>query len=871
MEVMPLLTFNKPKKGGNRDKLPSGASKIHTPSLSMQGSLILPKLDSLENSFSEFIQISESPDGLQPEKVLVMEIAGQIQDLSKSLKRVPGLELLAQNLMDKEYQSELHYTVGKKAEAKPLTKNAYLTMSNLSGLKKLHSMWRNYKNTGLVEDNFAPLKHAFNQLIDIRFWNTKDRLANTFLLEDWQMKVEDAEEFEDYDQLIPFEIELWYRSSSFTRSRNEAHIRDVISRCGGSIKNSFSHEGIGYHALLGELPLSQVSKVLETASSFELMRCDEIMFFRPLGQCTAPDLGEGESTSSMIFEKPESLNFESVSPVVALFDGLPFENHEALAGRIIVDDVDDLEPSYKNTGEQIHGTSMASLIIHGDLNNPDRTSLSKPIYVRPIMAPGAVNFDGTRNEQIPSEYLPIDLIHRAVYRMKKGDGGMPPSAPDVKIINLSIGDPYRLFDSQMSPWARMLDWLSVKFDVLFVVSAGNMLHDLRLEGVKELNFRNLDEKELEEKSIVALAQQKHLRRMMSPAEAINVVTVRALHSDSYDGQYMPNQIDPFTSEEMFSPVNPISLGKKNSVKPEIMMPGGRQTYVNQAILDNDEVVLKVSNSRRFGPGLKSATPSSNKGALNTYAYTAGTSNAAAMATRRLAFLHETLVSLKEFGNEQALAQASESVVLKALLTHGAELKDSVKEALTSQLKSKENSRIFKSELNQYLGYGQVNESRIHACLLSQATLLYTGVISSDESQDYRLPLPSSLSAVTANRRLIITLAWFSPISHNHQDYRGAQLWATSGAKNVINTDDGDYYHHYLKNGTIFHEIKTGDKAASFTEGDELVIKVNCLARAGLTNIKVPYAIVVTLDALESDLPIYNEVKLGLSQQIQQTV
>lgn len=52
------------------------------------------------------------------------------------------------------------------------------------------------------------------------------------------------------------------------------------------------------------------------------------------------------------------------------------------------------------------------------------------------------------------------------------------------VINLSIGDPARPFIHTPSPWARLLDWLSWKYRVLFCVSAGNYMDaiDIGLSG-----------------------------------------------------------------------------------------------------------------------------------------------------------------------------------------------------------------------------------------------------------------------------------------------------------------------------------------------------------------------------------------------------
>ena len=868
MDMNPILTFNKPNTEGERGRLSRGGSKVHTPGPQEQANRIFPKVEQLERKFAESIQLSSAPDGMQPEKVLVLEIAGDVQNLIDSLARVKGFEVLSQSIVDRDFQDEIYYEE-KKGERKPVTKNAYLAMSNQAGLHRLLTMWKRFVTTGQIEVGFAPLRDAFLQLSDIRFWGTQDRLATTYVIEDWKYRLEDAEQ--GYDELIPFEIELWYRPSAFLRGEAEAHIKRVVEECGGDTLNSFVHDGISYHALLGRLPLSQVEAVVDSCgSALELMRCDEVMFFRPLGQCTIPKLETAEEQMLMDSEEFESPPDEYLQPLVALLDGLPLSNHEALKARVRIDDPDDFESLYQSPAEQVHGTSMASLIIHGDLSQRKAPPLENPIYVRPILAPGRPQLDGKRVEQIPSSYLPIDLIHRAVIRMKEGEGGLPPEAPEVIIINLSVGDPYRLFDTQISPWARMLDWLSVRYGVLFVVSAGNMPQRIRLEGVKEGDLSLLTEEELEAHAIMAISRQKHERRMMSPAEAINVLTVRSSHGDLFEGDIPANQIDIFRTSGMFSPINPITLGRKNAVKPEILMPGGRQTYVNKTLLPNEDVVLEPARGTRFGPGVKTALPSSAQGAINSYGYTAGTSNAAALATRRLAFLCETIQGIKEFGDVRALSYAPDALLLKALLAHGAEHIEQATDVIGQHLKNKDNSRTFKSELNQYLGFGVVNETRIHGCQNNQATLIYTGVIKDETSHEYYLPLPQSLAAETVQRRLVVTVAWFAPVNHGHHEYRGAQLWATP-AHDVLDTKNGDYYFHHLKSGTIFHEVKKGNKATSFTQGDKLAIQVHCKGRAGFEGIQVSYALIVTLDTPGTDLPIYEEVKQELKVAAKQTV
>jgi len=149
----------------------------------------------------------------------------------------------------------------------------------------------------------------------------------------------------------------------------------------------------------------------------------------------------------------------------------------------------------------VHGTAMSSLVVQGDLSNGENP-LARPVYVRPIMKP--IDWiNSPRPEQIPADVLVVDLIHRAVRRMFEGDGADGAAAPNIRIINLSIGDPSRQFTQAMSPLARLLDWLSVKHKVLFVISAGNHLDDIDT-GISVDDFNDLSDQDREEFSVKKL-------------------------------------------------------------------------------------------------------------------------------------------------------------------------------------------------------------------------------------------------------------------------------------------------------------------------------------------------------------------------------
>lgn len=865
MEIRPHLSFLPPVSESTIDPLHGRVATLICPTLAAQYGKFRTKFEKLEEQFAKDISLSDSVEGLTPERILVIEIAGSISNFAKTLQKLPGFHNLQHFLTDDYIETDTVYR-DDKGKKKPVKREIYLSMSNHDGLKRLFSKWKSIAEQNKAEHGFTALRDALCQLQNIRFWSTEDRLKNTGLLEDWQDRRSYLRETGE-NASIPFEIELWYYSSAGKRAQTEKSIKKLIAESGGSISGRFAHEGIAYHGLRGELPISQVESVLKKgADCLRLMRCDEIMYFRPLGQCGFKITDEEPETPHEQLLRPSASPDSDSPPIAALLDGLPLENHAHIKGRIIIDDPDGFSELYQKAEEQSHGTAMASLIIHGDQNSP-HDEIQTPLYVRPILAPGRLGRADVRLECIPDKVLPIDLIHRTVKRMFDGDGNEPPTAPNVQVINLSVGDPNQLFDRNISPWARMIDWLSHRYNVLFIISAGNHCEDIELE-ITNKEFSSLSAHEIENAVLTAVQRDRWKRRIMSPGESVNAVTVKAAHHDLADDVDIPGSaINPFQTADQFSPINPISLGKNNAIKPEIMMSGGRASYRNLTYIDSQPTVLRViSCPKRFAPGHRVATPGNSPGAINSVGYSFGTSNAAALTTRRTIFLHETIQSMRELNVSDSLNHARESLVLKALILHGAELPTAAKNKLHETILSSVDTARKKEENHHFFGYGLVNEERIHGCAPNQATLLHTGKIRLDSSHTYEFPLPSCLAASSEPRSMIITLAWFSPINPMHNEYCEAQLWVSDPkSTSPLQFTEGDYYHHHQKKGSAFHNVIRGDRSSDYFGSDHIKMKVNCKARAGAKNKVIPYALAVTLITENKTLPIYDQVKAMLEQ------
>jgi hypothetical protein len=153
--------------------------------------------------------------------------------------------------------------------------------------------------------------------------------------------------------------------------------------------------------------VAQVGEIV-AQREVRLLQCEDIMHLRPVGQCAlrVPDeTAESVPSGNIDLSAPRGME-----PLVALFDGMPLTGHRLLDGRLIVDDPDGFESAYQ-ARDRVHGTAMASLICHGDLNSGSG-AVERPVYVRPIMQP-RLGFGGQTFEAIPDNILPLDLIYRA--------------------------------------------------------------------------------------------------------------------------------------------------------------------------------------------------------------------------------------------------------------------------------------------------------------------------------------------------------------------------------------------------------------------------------------------------------------------------
>jgi len=848
MADLPLLVFPRPTRS-ERAKLGGGGGKLTRPEHGAQAARLTPQFARLQQALDDQrLALQGNPFGIEPEQVLVLETVGDVSNFLNAVKKVEGLEWMGE--MELEDVPPAHGFHDIKKPEKDLKGHIFLVMTDqraMQELQNLFSQWQQNENVDFAR-GLAPLKHAFNHLSAIRPWAAEDRVRETGLREDWRERAAGGQ------SIIPFEIELWHRDRPERRQQAEAYLRQTVADLGGSITQRCEIDEISYHALLGSIPTAAAQDFIEDTTdrlNFGLLRCEDVMYLRPVGQCLTALPIEDEQTETA----PAAAGGEPLAdqPLIALLDGLPLTGHHLVDGRIIVDDPDGWETGYQVAWRR-HGTAMASLICHGD-PAAGQEPLARKVYARPILKPLASHQD---REHIPDDVLPVDLIHSAVRRLFEPEGDQPPVAPTVRIINLSIGDPRHPFDATMSAWARLLDWLAWKYQVLFIVSAGNHDHPLTIP-MDRTTFAALEPAAREMAAINALAADTRLRRLLSPSETVNGLTIGATHQDaSTTPEYLGSTPhDPLPGQGRAAVYSAHGLGFNRTIKPDILFPGGRM-FMGDGFGAEAGTTVLATHAYTRPPGQQHAAPGTS-GQLDKLIHSRGTSNATALASRAADQIYSMLQELRRQPGV-ALPETHDAVLLKALLAHGASWGDAGNAFRAALLPGSDANKV-KLQIARHLGYGQSDVERVLRCTEQRATVLGIGALDDGEADVYRLPMPPSLSTKRVRRRLTITLAWITPIKADVQKYRLAHLWIAGKPRLASKRQESD--NDAVQRGTLQHEIFEDRKVLDFVDGDAMEIKVNCrklVADADLPQ-PVPYALAVTAEETEGlGLPIYNEIK-----------
>jgi hypothetical protein len=457
--------------------------------------------------------------------------------------------------------------------------------------------------------------------------------------------------------------------------------------------------------------------------------------------------------------------------------------------------------------------------------------------------------------------------------MFKGKKDEEATAPSVKIINMSLGDLNRRFYSVLSPWAKLVDFLSWEYGVLILVSAGNIPDPISLDSISSWSeFENAEPSEREGILLNALFLNRATRRLLAPSESMNALTVGACHNDaiSPNGQGVM-AVDPYETPELPNPSSALGLGYLRSVKPEIFLLGGKEHVRSKSNHAPISVEPVVNPGRNFGIGAAAPDSRGDTGKKLNYS---GTSVSTALATHNALKILESLEDIPSAPHHPKIDDAYQAVVAKTLLVHASKWDENIASKLT-QLSEEMGASYWehkREDVARFLGFGVVNIERVLECTEKRATLIGWNTIQAKNSDQFSIPLPSKLENIQGFRSVTATVGWFTPLNANHRMYRMAKFEVEPGSDKklslAVDNSKKQPSHNAFGRGTVYHRHWEGDKAAKFVDNGELILNVSCKSVAGDLDDSIPYGLAVTIEVGEDvQVAVYEEIKERLRQSV----
>jgi hypothetical protein len=776
------------------------------------------------------LTLRADPAALAPERLLVFEVRGAVSNFANAIRKVPGLELIDEEELE-----------GDAADDTP---EAYLLVPDAEALANILSLWKRWSAKRELGTGFTPWRDVFATLREIRIWGPSDRVQDG----DQAILLEEIEAMNDDENLV-IEIELVFRASEELATQAEQAVIDAIGATGGTMVSRCRISDIAYHAILARLPASAVRQIAER-SEHGISGMDAVMHVRPQS-IVMPEPAQDAAQPPV----DRALTPADGEPILAILDGVPVSQHPLLRDRLNVDDQFSLEPRAL-VAERVHGTAMASLIAHGDRNLAE-PSLTRRLHIVPVLGAG---------DQFPEDRLVVDLIYQAITAMRRD---VDPTAPSVLIVNLSLGNARKPFQGKLSPWARLLDRLSHRYGILFCVSAGN--HPQQFDVPPHMTMADYEattQPQRATQTLTAVSQLITYRRLLSPSETVNGVTVGAANIDAVTPidrrRGAAGKVDPFHPMVTANPSSGLGPGFANSVKPDILMPGSRE-HLTMVASGAGLSVRPTAGARPHG--LKVAAPP-NGGVTNWEHYTCGTSAAAALASRTAHRIHD---ALEEAYGEQFLSLTlhQRAVVIKALLVHTAAWPTDSAALIKSVLgppDPKQHVRQ-KDNIRRFLGFGIVSAEDAVYCASDRATFWVAGTLGSEKRRSITVPLPACMGGKAQPHSIQATLAWFTPVLPGRQSYRSVKLsLLASDELGGFRVDPSKIQPdtNQAGKGTVYSRRWDGERAPvlTATSSVEFIVQREPYRGANIDEL-VPFGLAVTI-TMPGVIEVYDQARARIA-------
>lgn len=517
------------------------------------------------------------------------------------------------------------------------------------------------------------------------------------------------------------------------------------------------------------------------------------------------------------------------SPAVAVIDSGIEENHRLIESAIIknesicyVRNSDSVSDEVESGG---HGTRVAGAILY-PYNIPESGEYKLPCFIQNMRVLNKEN-----QYSYYEDVFPPLIIQDAVkkYHIQ--------SPKQTKIFNHSIAENTQCELIHMSPWATSIDDQSYEHDVLFIQATGNLspsyIKQCYDEGLEYPHYL------FEEDS-----------RIANPSQSLNALTVGSISLNSFESN------DEKSIAEKYEPSSftRIGAGIWNSTKPDVVEFGGdwiKSKYDNRLSL-NDSIcpdLVKVSPEG----------PSHSRDDVGT-----------SFSTPKVAFIAAEIQKL--FPNSPAL-------LYRALIAQSAEHSVRVGNRFRDM-----------RTITRCVGYGFPDLTKATRNDEYRITLITPNEYTIYEKQAhiFRIPIPKEINEIGENYRLklSVTLSYAAKPRNTRRtlkrylstwlDWRcskkGESLEAFKTRIFVTDSsvDDDGNYNWVIGERSNTGQSKDFSRSNNTLQKDWTIINSNeltddfCIAvrahKGWNANLPAKYVLVVTFEALDSDIEIYEPIR-----------
>ncbi|MCS5517826.1 S8 family peptidase [Curtobacterium flaccumfaciens] len=835
----PLLVTRAAAHDERRSSLGSARPpKLTVPSRTRQAERLGDRFELLAAAMEDnSVTFAPYSNGSDPRAIIAFEVAGAVADFATAIRNVPGLEFIA-DADEEGTGADDDFRLDTEDATVPQT--LYVVGNNRRAAQQIRDLW-----TAWAAGDDAPFtrglgawKRVFAQLRDVRPWGPQDRIDREVLANAWLLD-------HASDGPVRAEVNLWSSRNPFEQRNRVDAFETALIAAGGRVLDRASLSEIGLETILAEVPVVVARDTL--AFRGVLATDPRVASVAPQSPASTPATARTAVIDSAAPAAPAATG----NPIVAVLDGPADTTHRFLKGR-----VESTGPGTGGDEERAHGTAMVSLTVWGDLDVTDRP-LQRPVLIDPVLET-VIDANGHETAGIPVDRLAIQVIREALDRILERNAST--EGAGVRVIVLALGQQAIPFRGAISPFARLVDHYAAKYDLLFVVSAGNHYALLEFESAAE---HIEDPAELRAIGL-RLLRDRSDRPLLAPAEAMNALTVGALHADAtradprWDGM-----VDPLPDGSAFpSPVSGSGPGFNNGIKPDLMAPGGRVLFRHE--FDRaDTYALRPVGIRESLPGVLAAAFGNDGDSADLQRLT-GTSAATGIVAHDAARIAESLTSV----TPSAVPVDYVAVSVRALLVNTTGWSAAAAPIRAIWADDGHEGEAYRRAASKLLGYGALRSERVAQGAPHRITVLTTGMIWEGESREMLVPVPDALSGAKVFREVSATLAWFTRNNPSSRRYRGTQLWFELQNAAAFGVTRTHAPWRAARRGSLQHEIFAGSSAKTFPRDSALRFKINCAEDALENHLQAKFALAVTFEVDEhAGIAVYDYIAERMRQQV----